>query len=411
MSDKITCPSCQLEIEITEVMSAQLSAKLRKEMEDDFGDKNRQLETDRLELKTIRERLEDQQGNLDEEIRKGLEKQRTELLARARKEAQEALSVELKDRDEQLKGYQERLEASEKQELDLRKKQRDLEERARLQELEIARKIDDERNTIRQDVLKQAQEDNQLKQAEKEKVIEGLRKQIDELKRKAEQGSQQTQGEVQEIALERLLAETFPVDSIEPVPKGVRGGDVIQRVFDNNGRECGIILWESKRTKNWSDTWLGKLRDDQQEAKACCACIVTAAMPDSLTHFGQTDGVWVAAWPCAASAAFALRAVLIEAARSQLALEGRHDKMEMVYNYLAGAEFRNRVHGIAEAFITMQQDLEAEKRAFHKQWNKREKQLERALMSTTGLWGDFQGIIGSSLQEIEGMDLLALEAS
>lgn len=410
MSDKITCPQCQYEMEVSEVMAEQIAAGIRADLEKDLADKNKRLAQERQELASTRKEIEARQEELDEQIRAGLDKERKKILARARKEAEQALAVELKDRDAQVADYRKQLDDAQKNELELRKQQRELEEKSKAQELEVARKLDEERKSIADAAMKRAQEESRLKQAEKEQVIDGLRKQIDDLKRKAEQGSQQTQGEVQEIELENLLVETFPTDSIEPVPKGVKGGDVIQRVRDASGRECGVILWESKRTKNWSDGWLGKLRDDQQEAKASCTCIVSAVVPDSITHFGEIDGVWVSTWPCAASAALALRTALIAAARSELALEGRQDKMEMVYNYLAGPEFRNRVGGLAEAFMSLQGDLDAEKRAFQKQWNKREKQLQRAMISTTGLWGDLQGIIGSSLQEIEGMELLALES-
>lgn len=411
MSDTITCPNCSCEIEITEVMSAQLTAQIRTGLEEEYAEKKQKIAADRKELVQLKEDLETRQRDIDEQIRQRLAKERDKLLESAKKEAHEELAVELKDRDERLKGYQAKLDAAQQQELDLRKKQRLLEEQAQSQELEMARKLDAERQSIRDAVLKKAQEEHQFKQAENDQRINSLLKEVDVLKRKLEQGSQQTQGEVQEIALEQLLAERFPTDSIEPVPKGVKGCDVIQRVFDTAGRKCGIILWESKRTKNWSEGWLSKLRDDQQAAKASCACIVSSIVPEEIDHFGEIDGIWVTKWPCVLAAGFALRSVLIETAHSKLALVGRQGKMELVYHYLAGPEFRNRVRGIAEAFVTLQQDLDAEKRAFEKQWNKRAKQLDRAMISTTGLWGDLQGIIGGSLKEIECMDLLALEGN
>ncbi len=319
------------------------------------------------------------------------------------------MAIEIADRNQELKETQEKLKLACDHELKLRKKQRELQTQAEQQELEITRRIDQERQQIRKQATQLVQEQNELKQAEKDQMIEGLRKQIDELKFRVDQGSQQIQGEVQEVALENLLANVFPNDAIEPVAKGVRGADVIQRVFDHHGHDCGAILWESKRTKNWSNKWLSKAIDDQQEAKAACACIVTAAMPEAVEYFGAVNGVWVTSWKCARSAAIALRCMLIEVAQSRLASEGQHDKMELVYNYLSGSEFRNRIRGLVEPYIEMQTDLEAEKRAFNRHWNKRQKQLDRALASTTGLYGDLQGIIGSSLQEIEGIDTLTLE--
>jgi len=201
----------------------------------------------------------------------------------------------------------------------------------------------------------------------------------------------------------------FPPDSIEPVPKGVRGADVIQRVLDDSGMDCGLILWESKRTRHWSKDWLPKLRDDLRMVGASRSIIVSEQLPEHVRHFGQVDGVWVASWACVHPVAIMLREGLIGVAKSRRALDGQHSKMELVYNYLIGQEFYNRVSGVVEAFMTMRQELEAEKRALNTCWKKREKQLERVLLSTSGLYGDLQGIIGSTLPEIRGMSLAALE--
>ncbi len=410
MSQTIHCPQCRTTIELTEAISAELSASIRERYESEFAEKAQRLAADRGELAKLRESLQSQQKQLDEQVRREIEKQRESLVERARVEAQQAVAVEIKDSQAQLKETREKLQAQQAKELDLLKKSRELEEQAERQELEIARRIEDERKRVREAALKQAQQEFELRQAENSETINGLRKQVDQLKQKLEQGSQQTQGEVLELALENLLAEAFPRDAIEPVPKGVKGGDVVHRVFDQLGRECGAILWESKRTKNWSDGWLGKLIDDQQEARATCACIVSAALPEGVEHFGEVNGVWVSSWACARAAAAAMRRVLIDAAQARRATEGQQGKMELVYDYLAGPEFRNRVRGLVEPYIEMQADLEAEKRAYNKHWNKRQKQLDRALASTTGLYGDLQGIIGTGLQEIEGMEVLAIDA-
>ena len=217
------------------------------------------------------------------------------------------------------------------------------------------------------------------------------------------------QGEVQELALEELLTASFPGDLIEPIGKGVRGGDVLQGVLDRSGLNCGSILWESKRTRNWSNGWLAKARDDQRSARAGCVVIVSEALPDGVHTFALMDGVWICTWSCAAGLAAALRVGLIEVGKSKLAAQGQHQKMELVYNYLAGKEFQQRVAGVAEAFISMQGDLESEKRSMQRIWSKREKQLQRALTNTAGLYGDLQGIIGASMPVIEGLAMPRLE--
>lgn len=190
---------------------------------------------------------------------------------------------------------------------------------------------------------------------------------------------------------------------------GVRGGDVLQGVLDCTGLNCGRILWESKRTKNWSNSWFAKARDDQRSARAGCVAIVSEALPDGVRTFALIDGVWVCSWSCVVGLAAALRVGLIEIGKSKLAVQGQHEKMELVYNYLAGREFQQRVSGVVEAFVSMQTDLDSEKRSMHRVWSKREKQLQRALSNTAGLYGDLQGIIGASMPVIEGLAMPRLE--
>ena len=231
-----------------------------------------------------------------------------------------------------------------------------------------------------------------------------MQRQIEDLKRRAEQGSQQLQGEVQELELEALLSAKFPRDTIQPVPKGEFGGDVLQRVIGPLGQPCGTILWESKRTKNWSDGWLPKLREDQRAAKAELAVIISQALPKEVETFECIDGVWVAHPKVALPVAMSLRQTLIEVAGARQASEGQQTKMEMVYQYLTGPRFRQRIEAIVEAFSSMKKDLDVEKKALTRQWAKREEQIERVMQATVGMYGDFQGIAGKTLQEIEGLE-------
>jgi hypothetical protein len=487
MGSTITCPNCKTEIEITQVISDQLRASIRTEVETELNSVREQIKGQEDKLVQQQKQLAKRVQTIDKEVNEKLAAQQQLLEQKIHKQAQEALAVELKDRDEQLKELREQVKIAQEKELDIRKREREvnqlksqveqekhdleqilrkeladqrakiskqaedkamqkvaielkdrdtelaelrdkvkesdgkelaflkekrqLEEKLRSADLEVARRTRGELDKVRQATLREADEQHQLKLKEKDQQIEGLRKHIDDLKRKAEQGSQQAQGEVMEIALEDLLKGLFPGDSIEPVPKGIKGADVMQRVHDESGMECGVILWESKRTKNWAKDWLPKVRDDLREVKASCAVIVSEALPDQVRHFGQIDGVWIGSWSSAHGVALVLRDGIIRAAKSRRALEGQHTKMEIVYNYLASQEFYNRVSGIVEAFRTMQNDVAAEKRTFERQWAKREKQLQRALINTCGLYGDLQGIIGSSLREIEGMSLPTLEAN
>ena len=236
-------------------------------------------------------------------------------------------------------------------------------------------------------------------------------KQIEDLKRRAEQGSQQLQGEALELQLEQTLQAKFPLDAVEPVPKGEFGGDILQRVTSPTGQRAGTILWETKRTKNWSDGWLPKLRGDQRAAKAEVAIIVSQALPKDVDSFDLVDDVWVTEPRYAIPVAIALRQSLIELAAARQAGEGQQTKMELVYQYLTGPRFRHRVQAIVEKFTDMQQDLDKERKTMTRLWAKREEQIRGVIESTAGMYGDLQGIAGRSLQEIEGLDIKLLPDS
>ena len=406
MSDpnNIICPNCQFEIEVSEVLSAQLRGQIRKEFEAEQRKKESQLAERETAVQRQLTELQQAKATLDEQVAEKLDKERQALSAAALKKAKEQVAVELQDSQQQLEEIRTKLKTAEQAELELRKERRQLEEQKEALELTVTRKLDEERVKIRDAAKKEAADERQLKDAEKDKLINDLRTQIEELRRKSEQGSQQTQGEVLELVMEDLLRRTFPLDTILPVAKGVHGGDAVQIVHDPTGAECGIILWESKRTKAWSDGWLPKLRDDQRAAKAHIAILISIEMPKGVTTFECIDGVWVTCQACALALAAALRAGLIDAATARRAGDGKQTKMELLYTYLSGQEFRHRVEGIVESFVTLKEDLEAEKRAMQRIWAKREKQLERAVANTAGFYGDLSGIIGSTLPTIQQLD-------
>lgn len=409
MNNRITCPNCQTEIEITEVISSQLRASIRSEMEAELGPVRQRLKQQQNDLAHRQRELQKQIESVDDQVKAKLAQERPTLEKMIRERTRAEQDLELKDKAAAIAELQAKVQQANQKELVFLKKERELQARVENVELEVTRRTHEQLQKVREQALKESDEQNRLKLMENEQKVQSLLRQIEELKRKAEQGSQQAQGEVLEVALEELLKQLFPTDSIEPVPKGVRGADVIQRVFDDSGTDCGLILWESKRTRHWSKDWLPKLRDDLRMVGASRSIIVSEQLPEHVRHFGQVDGVWVASWACVHPVAIMLREGLIGVAKSRRALDGQHSKMELVYNYLIGQEFYNRVSGVVEAFMTMRQELEAEKRALNTCWKKREKQLERVLLSTSGLYGDLQGIIGSTLPEIRGMSLAALE--
>jgi hypothetical protein len=409
VNNRITCPNCQAQIEITEVISGQLRASIRAELETELGPVRQKLRQQQEDLAQKQQELQEKVQAVEEQVKAKLAAERPVLEQTIRSRIREEQDLELKDKAAAIAELQAKVQQATAKELAFLKEKRDLEDKVRNADLEVERRTQEQLQAVREQAAKDVEEQQRLKLLDSEQKVQTLLKQIEDLKRKAEQGSQQAQGEVLEIALEELLKSLFPTDGVEPVAKGVRGADVIQRVFDDSGMECGLILWESKRTRHWSKEWLPKLRDDLRMVGASRSVIVSEQLPEHVRHFGQVDGVWVASWPCVHPVAMMLRESLIGVAKSRRALDGQHSKMELVYNYLIGQGFYNRVSGVVEAFMTMRQELEAEKRALNTCWKKREKQLERVLLSTSGLYGDLQGIIGSTLPEIRGMSLSALD--
>ncbi len=259
--------------------------------------------------------------------------------------------------------------------------------------------------------VSEAEQRLSLQLSDKDRTIRELASKLEEASRKAQQGSQQAQGETLELVLEDQLRHQFPFDEFQPVPKGEFGGDALHVVRDSSGRECGRILWEFKRTKAWKPDWIFKLKGDQRAARADLAVIVSQAMPPDVEHFNELDGVWVSSLACMLPVATTLRASLLGLASQRRSAEGQQTKSELVYSYLTGSQFRSRIEAIAERWSEMQKDLADEKKATTKRWSKRESQLQTLLDSTAGIQGDLEGIVGRDLNEIQALgDTLLLES-
>lgn len=412
----IICPKCQNEIKLTESLAAPLIESTRRDYEARLVQKDTDLASRQKVLKEGEDALAKAQESLDNQVAEKLKQERIKIAADEAKKARLTLSTELDQKAKDLADLQEVLKArdaklaeAQKAQADILKKERELEDAKRELNLNVEKGIKEGLAATRQLARKEAEEELKLKVSEKEQTIASMSKQIEELKRKAEQGSQQLQGEVQELELEALLKSKFLHDSIEPVPKGEHGGDALHRVVTPLGQACGTILWESKRTKNWSDGWLIKLRDDQRAAKADIAVIASTVLPKEVDTFGHIDGIWITHPRALLPLAFSLRHTLIEVAAARKVGEGQQTKMEMVYQYLTGPRFRQRVQGIVEAFSSMKEDLDKERKVITKQWVKREEQIERVMQSTVGMYGDLQGIAGKTIQEIDGLEMKLLE--
>jgi hypothetical protein len=375
----IKCPSCGEPISLYATLGTQLAdeaeAKIRKQYE--------------TQMRAEREKIEQQ----------------------AKEKATAEASLELKDLRAQLAEKAKKVADSEERELALMKKTRELEEREKNIELNTERRLAEKTRTVEEETAKRLAEQYELKLLEKDQQINEARKQAAEIKRKMEQGSQQTQGETVELVLEERLRALFLHDDILPVPKGVNGADVMQKVRDGFGRECGIILWESKQTKAWSQGWVQKLKEDQRQVKAEMAIIVSKVLPPEITSFGDIDGIYVTSFECIFPVASVLRAQLIQVAATKRSLVGKSEKMEVIWHYLHGTPFKQRVEAILEAFSAMNATLDKEKKSTTRIWAEREKQIEQVVYNTIGMYGDLQGLAGGSMPTIQSLELPLLEGN
>ncbi|MDE5446545.1 DUF2130 domain-containing protein [Bradyrhizobium hipponense] len=394
--NQLKCPKCGELIPVSETIYHQIEEEARQNVNSEFA-QQQSLIGER------EQKLKERESDLDKTIQDRIRAAQDRLQSEATAKAHQAVSVEIDDLRRQAAEKQLLLQASQQQELELRKQKRSIEEREKTLELELIRKLDEERAKIEVAITRRLDDQHRLRDAEKDKKLQDAIRVNDELRRKLEQGSQQTQGEVLELQLQQLLSNAFPEDQIEPVPKGVSGADLIQRISSRTGNPCGIILWESKRTKSWSDSWLQKLKDDQRVLKAEMAILVSDALPRDCENFKHVSGIWITNSQCALSLAFALRLQLIEVEMTKLAAVGKNEKMEILYRYLSGSEFRQRVEAIVETFIEMQSELQEERRIAERRWAKREKQIQRVIANTSGMYGDLQGLIGTSLQAIPAL--------
>jgi hypothetical protein len=415
----ITCPNCKTEIRLTESLAAPLIETTRRQFQQQLAQKDDEIAKREQGILEKERQLTITKNKLDEQVASQVEDQlkidRARITAEESRKSKQAFANDLEQRSREvaelqamLKSQEAKLTEAQKTQADLLRKQRELDDAKRELDLTIEKRVQEGLSVTRQQARKEAEDEQRLKVLEREQTIAAMQKQIEDLKRRSEQGSQQLQGEVQELELENLLRNKFPFDAIEPVPKGEFGGDVLHRVVGPSAQPSGTILWEFKRTKNWSDSWLVKLRDDQRTAKAEIAVIVSQVLPKGVETFDLVEGIWVTHPRAALPVAMILRQSLLELALARQANAGQQTKTDMVYQYLTGPRFRLRVEAIVEAFSTMQEDLDREKRVIMKQWAKRGEQIERVMGATVGMYGDLQGIAGKSLQEIEGLELKSL---
>ncbi len=384
----IKCPKCSAVFE----MGAAVEASLRESISEEYDEKARRLEE---ELITQREAVQKERVNIDKEVQRRLTADRKAIETAAR----DAAEVELTAAKQELEEMTAKIRTAQENEIALRKAQRALEAEKNEFTLEMTRKMDTERSKIVEEANRRVADEFALKEAEWSKQRADLVRQTEELRRKAEQGSQQLQGETLELKIEGMLKEAFPHDEIAEVPKGVKGADIVLTVQTRTGVKCGSAVIELKRTKSWSDGWIEKVKADMRAAKADIAVIATAVMPKDAERIAQIDGVWVTDYKSLLGVILALRAGLLEVAKARSVALGRKDLASEVYSYVTSGEFKGRIETIVEAFSSMKENLDSERRAMEKIWAAREKTIVRATGAAAGIYGDLSGL-GTEMPEI-----------
>lgn len=362
-----------------------------------------------LALRRDREALEQAKREMELTVQRRVDEEKANAAKQAVAEVQRDFETKLSAAQASIAAKDAKLEVAAQAELHALQAKQEAEEAMRQAELTVARRLDEERAKVREQAVHERDEEYRLKIGDKDKQLMDLRLQIEDLRRKGDSTSQQLVGDVQELDLFDVLRATFPGDDIQRVKKGQNGADILHIVCNRLGQPCGKILWESKRTKNWSDGWLGKLREDQRAEKADLAALMTETLPDGVQHFDTIENIWVTGVRTVVPVAKALREAIVETANARRAAAGAGTTKDLMYGYLTGTEFRQRVRGAIDPIIEMQSDLDSERRAITKRWSAREKQLNRVMHSMAGMYGDLQGIAGSSLPDVEGLALLGVD--
>jgi len=404
---QIKCPKCGETISIDDVLTAQIETRIRQEVESDQLAQKQELEKAQTALAAreadIKKKVEEMDSLVASKVSGLLEAEKLKLAKEARTQAEKEQASKTAMLEEELKDKAAKLEQANKNEVELRKEKLRLEDDKKAFEVEKQRQLDAERQQIQEQAAQKAAEEQHHVIAQLQKKLDDATKAKDELARKLEQGSQQTQGETLELEIENLLRAEFIFDEIIPVPKGMSGADIIQRVKSRGGQDCGQIIWESKQTKAWSPGWVQKLKDDQRAVKADIAVIVSAVLPPGVTAFGFHESIWVCDIRFAVALASALRHSLESVSHERALSVGKNEKMESLYRYLTGVEFRQRIESIVEALTTMKDGLDKEKRAYEKIWSEREQQIKRLMSNSVGMYGDMNGLVG--LPAIKALEL------
>ena len=387
------------------LFSIRAEEKIKKEYEKKVSEQAESIKKQKEELEEQRAEFEKARENENEILDKKLQEKLTEEKLKLAKSTQLEYEDKIKSLEEENEKRRSENKLLKQKELDLLKREKELKEEKEENELNVEKQLLEKRDEIAQEVRKQEQEKTSLRIKEYEKKLEDQIKLVEQMQRKAEQGSMQMQGEVQELALEDLLRNEYPFDLIDEVPKGVSGADVIQTVVNSSQQICGKIIYESKRTKAFSESWIEKLKEDQRNQHADLAIIITETLPKDMEKFGRKDGVWICSFNEAKGLSFVLREMIIKTHSVKASEENKGDKMSLLYHYLVSNDFKHRIEAIVEGFSGLKDDLDKEKRAMQKIWKEREKQIEKVTSNTIDMYASIKGIAGTAIGTVQALEL------
>lgn len=398
MNNKIKCPNCGQSFDVEEALSGKLEAHYKAEYEKKVSEQADRFNEEKKKLEKEREELDKEKEKQDEFLKLELEKKLIAEKEKIKKSAFENFEDKIKSLEEENKKRKEENKTLKQKEVAIMRQEAELKEKEEDLNLQMEKQFLEKQKEIEEKARVKERESFELEKIKLLKQIDDNKKLAEEMKRKAEQGSMQLQGEVQELALEDLLAKTYPFDTIQEVPKGVRGADSIQTVINSIQQECGTIVYESKRTKNFANDWIDKLKQDQVTCKADIAVLVTQTLPNDMDRFGKRNGVWICVFHEVKSLSFVLREMLIKTHSVKTAEENKGDKMELLYNYLTSNEFVQNIKRIVENYDGMIDQLNSEKKAMYKIWASREKQIWVVQENISALFGSIKGIAGKELE-------------
>ncbi len=407
--NKIECPNCGQTIDVQDILYHQVDAQLKKKYNDELLREKSKFESERSALGADREQLEKERQQHVQQVaaavKAGIESERKQLTASIKAEIDEQQSKQLDSLRSELTEKSEQLKEFNKAKSTIERLTREKDGLKDAIEAESEKKLSELLATERERITKLESERSMLRLSEKEHVIAQLNEQLKDAQRKAEQGSMQLQGEVQELAIEDWLRAQFPLDEIVEIKKGARGADCLQIVNTQTRQNCGSIYYESKRTKGFQPTWLEKFKNDIREKNADIGVLVTESMPNDMPRMGLRDGIWVCSFDEFRGLCWVLRESVVRVSLAIATQENKGDKMTMLYDYLTGNEFRLQVEAIVEGFTQMSLDLDAEKRSMQSLWKKREKQIQKVLLNTNHMYSSIKGIAGNAVKSVPLLEL------